>query len=179
MELLTKQEALEILGTTERQLQRYSAQGKLSVTLIQGKSGKKEAHYNKDEIEEIRKAKIQTTIKPQIVTTSDMSPTTRHPTEVTPTLPLNVTPDFIELLRDALPQFRQTLGPSELKEKPLLNLREATTLSGLPVSRLRQAIYNKELIGKKIGNTLLIDTKDLLAFCHDIIRGETRSVANE
>ncbi len=178
MELLTKQEALEILGTTERQLQRYSAQGKLSVALIQGKSGKKEAHYNKDEIEEIRKTKFQATIKPQIVTTPDMSPTTRHPTQVAPPLFPNVTPDFIELLKETF-AFPAPLRPSELKEKPLLNLREATTLSGLPISRLRQAIHTKELLGSKIGNTLLIDTQDLLSYCHAIVRGQTRKVGNE
>jgi len=53
MTLISGPEAFELLGFTERQLQRSSAKGKLSGHYVVNESGKKEVRYNPEEVREL------------------------------------------------------------------------------------------------------------------------------
>jgi len=76
---------------------------------------------------------------------------------------LNRPSDTLERLRELLPE-PASLPPSELKEKPILTLREAAVLTGLPTARLRLAVRDGFLIGARIGNSWMVDTDDLVEF---------------
>jgi excisionase family DNA binding protein len=165
-DLVTRAEVLDLLNISERQLQKYGASGKLTVNYVKGKRGQ-ESRYVRKEIEELLNENNQ--IVTRGVTTNER--TTPEPTNELTTTPFQgLTPialSFLEQLKELLPSPSTRL--SELKEKPILTLKEASALTGLSYARIREAIRNGELGAAKIGHGLMVRTEDALTYAKNLI----------
>lgn len=147
---MDKEAAAQTLGISVRSLQRLVQSEKLSVTYKRGDSGKQEAIFNPEEIENFKYQRDVETTKPANVTTSDMllARNVIDPTE------------FFNVLRDAIiPQPK--VAAVAVADKPLLKLDEASALTGLSKEFLKKAIKSDELQGRRIGNPYRIKREDL------------------
>lgn len=166
-DLVTRAEVLDLLNISERQLQKYGASGKLTVNYVKGKRGQ-ESRYVRKEIEELINENNQ--IVTRGVTTNER--TTPEPTNELTTTPFHGLPpialSFLEQLKDLLPSPSNT-KLSELKEKPILTLKEASALTGLSYSRIREAIKKGELGAAKIGHGLMVRTRDVMTYAENLI----------
>jgi excisionase family DNA binding protein len=165
--LVTRTEALELLNISERQLQKYGASGKLTVKYVKGKRGQ-ESRYVKKELQALLDE--NDSVVTRGVTTDER--TTPEPTNELTTTPFQGLPpialSFLEQLKELLPP-SSTMRLSELKEKPILTLKEAAALTGLSYSRIREAIKNGELGAAKIGHGLMVRTEDALTYAKNLI----------
>jgi excisionase family DNA binding protein len=145
---MNKEQAAELLGISVRSLQRLVQSEKLSVTYKRGESGKQEAIFNADELENYKRGRDTETVKPATATTNDTA------------LARNDANQFLDILRQAItPETKAVDVP--IADKPLLKLDEAAALTGLSRDTLRQAIGTGELKGKMIGKAYRIKRADL------------------
>jgi excisionase family DNA binding protein len=145
---MNKEEAAEKLGISVRSLQRIAQAGKISVIYKRGESGKQEAIFNADELEDFKRQRDIETIKQTTATTNDTA------------LARSDTHQFLEMLRSAVTPEQRPLSV-QIADKPLLKLDEAAALTGLSRDILRKAIQNKELKGKLIGKAYRVKRDDL------------------
>jgi excisionase family DNA binding protein len=150
---MNKEDAAKQLGISVRSLQRLVQSKKISVTYKRGQSGKQEAIFNSDEIENYKRGRDAETIKPSIATTNDTALARSDATTNDTALARNV----IETIFNAMGQ----KSGVPIADKPLLKLDEAAALTGLSRDRLRKAIQDKELVGKMIGRAYRIKRDDL------------------
>lgn len=87
---MNKETAAEKLGISVRSLQRIAQAGKISVTYKRGKSGRQEAIFNADELENFKRQRDNETIKQPIATTNDTA------------LARSDTHQFLEMVRSAI-----------------------------------------------------------------------------
>jgi excisionase family DNA binding protein len=145
---MNKEQAAEALGISVRSLQRLVQSEKLSVTYKRGESGKQEAIFSANELENYKRGRDTETVKPAAATSNDT------------TLARNDANKFLDILRQAItPETKADAVP--IADKPLLKLDEATALTGLSRDTLRQAIGTGELKGKMIGKAYRIKRTDL------------------
>lgn len=183
-DLITRAEAIELLGISERQLQKYGATGKLKVMYVKGSRGQ-ESRYLRAEVEAL--AQEQSEIVTRAIPFP--SPGSKEATKSEREEPLNIpaiTPvhELPPLAAQALERLAElvspsSLRPSELKEKPILTLREATVLTGLSYPRLRDAIRGGEIGGARIGHSWMVKTKELLSFAENLIPAPEKKTVNE
>jgi excisionase family DNA binding protein len=169
--LITKNEALDILRVSERALQKYAAQGKLEVRYIRGDSGRKEARYIEKDIKKLQEEQGRVIYRPS---NSPTNSTEDHsPVPIRPNSPLvfELTPEIFESFQKIL---SPPLPPSEIKEKPILTLLEASTLTGLSKQKLVEAIKAKELAGAKVGNSWKLETQTLINYARSLVLGNPK-----
>jgi excisionase family DNA binding protein len=150
---MNKEEAAKELGISVRSLQRIAQAGKISVTYKRGESGKQEAIFNADELENFKRQRDIETVKQPIATTGDTALARSGATRDDTALARNV----IETIFNAIGQKPAVA----IADKPLLKLDEAAALTGLSRDILRKAMQNKELKGKLIGKAYRVKRDDL------------------
>jgi len=142
---MRKEEAAQFIGVSVRTLQRLTTKGEIPVTYEDGKKGK-EAHYEEaDLLDYIQKNKPAAIFRP--AATSAM---THDATTVAPLVaPSDVTRGMVEA-------FNAMAAPVRLSERLLLSLPEASTLSGVPLAKLRSdaksgALKTIKSVGRGLG----------------------------
>ena len=145
---MNKEDAAEMLGISVRSLQRLVQSEKISVTYKRGDSGKQEAVFNPEELENFKKQRDIETLKPASVPINDTA------------LARSDANKFFEVIQSAFAP-KQSAGFVEIADKPLLKLDEAAALTGLSRDILRKAISDNQLKGKLIGRAYRIKRADL------------------
>jgi excisionase family DNA binding protein len=145
---MNKQDAATSLGISVRSLQRLVQSGKISVTYKRGESGKQEAIFNSDELENYKQQRDVETVKSADATTGDTALARTDATQ------------FLEILKAAVAPDRKPVVV-EIADKPLLKLDEASALTGLSRAILREAIDANQLKAKMIGRAYRIKRPDL------------------
>jgi excisionase family DNA binding protein len=148
---MNKETAAESLGISVRSLQRLVQSGKISVTYKRGDSGKQEAIFDSEEIENYKHERDVETVKPSTATTGDTA------------LARSDASQFLEVFRQALRPEQKPVAVA-IADKPLLKLDEAAALTGLSRDILRKAIDTKDLKGKMIGRAYRVKRHDLDKF---------------
>lgn len=150
---MNKEDAAKELGISVRSLQRLVQSERISVTYKRGNSGKQEAIFNTEEIQNYKRGRDTETVKPAITTTND---TALARTDAT-TSDKQLARIDIETFFNAI-QRKPTV---EIADKPLLKLDEAAALTGLSRDILRKAIDTKQLKAKMVGKAFRIKRADL------------------
>lgn len=145
MKKITKQEAAQLLGCAERQIQRHTQSGKLTVEYVQeGKTRK--AMYSEAEVIALKQQQeapelrgiVQPTTDQQQLTTTNQPPTTDHrpPT----TSPLALPPQAMQVLQmlgaTSAIEAGKCVSVEELRfDKLVVKSDGSTRMSGVSVSR--------------------------------------------
>jgi excisionase family DNA binding protein len=150
---MNKEEARLELGISVRSLQRLVQSEKISVIYKRGDSGKQEAIFNREEIENYKRGRDAEIIKPSVATTGDTALARSGATTGDTALARNVIETFFNLglQKPAV----------AIADKPLLKLDEAAALTGLSRQLLRQAIEDGKLKGRIIGRGFRVKREDL------------------
>jgi excisionase family DNA binding protein len=153
---MNKEEAANELKISVRSLQRLVQSEKISVVYKRGASGKQEAIFNPEEIENYKRVRDAEYIKPSVTTTSDTALARSDVAAGGTALARNVIETIFNLglQKPAV----------AIADKPLLKLDEAAALTGLSRQLLRQAIEDGKLKGRIIGRGFRIKREDLDAF---------------
>ncbi len=153
---MNKEDAAKALGISVRSLQRIVQSGKISVTYKRGESGKQEAIFNPEEIENYKQQRDVETVKSADATTSDTALARSDATQ------------FLDILRNAITPEQQKQPSVKIADKPLLKLDEAAALTGLSRDTLRKAIDREELKARLIGRAFRIKRSDLDKFIENL-----------
>jgi excisionase family DNA binding protein len=145
---MNKEDAATSLGISVRSLQRLVQSGKISVTYKRGESGKQEAIFNPDELENYKQQRDVETVKSADATTGDTALARTDATQ------------FLEILKAAIAPDTKPVVVA-IADKPLLKLDEASALTGLSRAILREAIDAKRLKAKMIGRAYRVKRADL------------------
>ncbi len=153
---MNKEEAAKELGISVRSLQRIVQSEKISVIYKRGASGKQEAIFNPEEIENYKRGRDAEIIKPSVATTDVTALARSDATTGDTALARNVIETIFNLglQKPAVP----------IADKPLLKLDEAAALTGLSRHLLRQAIEDGKLKGRIIGRAYRVKRVDLDKF---------------
>jgi excisionase family DNA binding protein len=153
---MNKEEARNELGISVRSLQRLVQSEKISVTYKRGASGKQEAIFNPEEVENYKRERDAEIIKPSVATTGDTALARSGATTGDTALARNVIETIFNLglQKPAV----------AIADKPLLKLAEAAVLTGLSRQLLRLAIEDGKLKGRLIGRSFRIKREDLDVF---------------
>jgi excisionase family DNA binding protein len=153
---MNKEEAAQELKISVRSLQRLVQSKKISVVYKRGASGKQEAIFNPEEIENYKRGRDAEITKPSVVTTGDTALARSDVTTGDTALARNV----IETIFNAIGQ-KPTVP---IADKPLLKLDEASALTGLSRQFLRRAIEDGKLKSRIIGRGFRVKRDDLDEF---------------
>ncbi len=143
---MDKESAAEFLNVSTRTLQRYTTQGKISVTYKHGKTGA-EADYEEEELKRFREQQERVTYQPatQLLTRSEgQSIETIDRESLALAGAAAAAAAIFERLQPAQPRV-------PVESKPLLKLDEASQLTGLSRQILREAIEQNKLKAKIVG----------------------------
>jgi excisionase family DNA binding protein len=153
---MDKEAAAKILGVSTRTLQRYTTQGKISVTYRHGKTGA-EADYDESELQRFKKQQESTTYQPAQPAANEQSQALA-PIQIPTTTIAGAErlAAVLELLQQ--PPNRQSVP---IESKLTLSLIEAATLAGLSRHHLLGAIKEKKLKARKIGRGWRMKRADL------------------
>ncbi len=164
---MNKKDAAEFLGVSVRAVERYTQQGKLSVTYTKGRT-RPVAEYRQDELDALR-AEINTNLYHQRPAHEKPNPANSEQAgglvAISPAHALQraASPQTIEALGQAIADALQGLPTREngqftghesladLNAKVLLTLKDAARLSSLSDAHLRAALNDGTLKGKIIG----------------------------
>jgi excisionase family DNA binding protein len=132
---------------------------KLTVTYQRGKSGKQEAHYDPDEIENLRKELAMPTVKEPKQDALATIPDASRQTHVD-------APQFaaalVKWIEDQRQRDERPSTPTiAIENKPLLKLVEAQMLTGLSRDTLIEAINAGKLKARIIGRAWRIKREEL------------------
>jgi len=147
---MDKKSAAQLLGVTTRTIEKYTRDGKLSVTYTQLKHGK-QANYNESELLAL-KEELESVVHRSIVTTNTPESAI---SEV-----FGDSDNQLQLLR----LFAALVVTQSLSKKMVLSLDEAAEVSGLTRSHLRQVAKQGLLNAQKIGRGWKVRTADLQAY---------------
>jgi excisionase family DNA binding protein len=180
MPKITKQEAAALLDKTPRAVERYAAAGRLSVTYAKGKT-RDIPQYDRAEVEALAEElqNPSTPARGTVATPGDngdqgMSQAVairshaleRGGSEQSMTM-------FVAALSDALREAQtQENGVVDvpLRDKLTLSFKEASRLSGVPESRLREAYASGVLRGAKIGRGVRVSPDALKVFIGRLLK---------
>ena len=158
---LNKEDAATFLGVSVRALQRYAAQGKLSVTYTRGTRGQV-AQFNEDELKAFKQQLAQPAYPQRPTVTGEPydKPGLQAVAPVTASslVPIAIGERLITALEQLQPNGHVTIS---LGDKLTLSLKEASLLAGLSRSFLLDAIHDKKLKAAKRGRGWNIKRADL------------------
>ncbi len=172
---MTKTEACEFLGVSERTLDKHARQGRLTVQYLPGKTGRK-ADFDQDELERL-KVELEA---PQPTATGLYTPSSDGSTATPQTgaiVPLRGSApvagaSLLVLSPEHFPALAQSFRAEEqhvrVSEKLTLSLDEAAALSGFSARRLRQGITEGKLHAVRIGRGYKLRGEDLRAFVNTL-----------
>jgi excisionase family DNA binding protein len=159
---MTKEEVAEVLGCSTRQVERYTAAGKLGVKYEKGTT-RKIPVYDRSQVEAL-KAELETpTFKPSIERAQD-APQTAIATRSD--IGASSLSELVAIISAATVEATRAQGllPSvPIADKLVLSLKEAALLSGISRDRLLEAIESKKLKASKdkIGRGWRVKRDDL------------------
>jgi excisionase family DNA binding protein len=159
---VNKQEAAAYLGVSVRALQRYSAQGKLSVTYTRGSRGQV-AQFDEAELKNLKERLEQPTYPQRPM----LAPPSYDKRDLQAVIPVTDSQLVTASIGDRLIAAIEALKPDGhqpiigLENKLTLKLSEAATISGLSRSYLVAAIHSKKLKAAKRGRGWNIKRTDL------------------
>lgn len=138
---ISRQETLELLGCTERQLQRLATKGKLTVEYVR-EGGTRRATYAEAEVMALKEGQeapelrgiVQPITDHQQLTTTNPAPSTQHST------PLALPPQALQVLQmlgaTSAIEAGKCVSVEEMKfEKLFVGADGSTRMSGVSVSR--------------------------------------------
>ena len=158
---MKRQEAAEYLGVSVRTIDKYIAQGRLTVRYQKATRGRV-AVLNLEELDAIKSEQETPLVKPRVFTNdvpSELPSRAEHPFQF-PT-PIHISPSS--------PRERDLLI-TEIAAKPLLTLREAATLSGLSKQFLKESIQKEKLQGSIIRGAWRIHRQHLDDFLAELCK---------
>jgi hypothetical protein len=153
---LNKKQAQEFLGISDRTLERYVKERKISVKYINTNKGKSPI-FDSDELERFKLEKQAVTHSPAIVKQGTTSPETVLTEFV-------ANPEISAAAQICLEVVARSQLINVLRQKMLLNLGESSALSGLSKSWLVGEIKKGRLKAKKLGNGWKIRVTDLQVY---------------
>ncbi|MGA9773681.1 MAG: helix-turn-helix domain-containing protein [Blastocatellia bacterium] len=147
---LTKKEAAEFLGVSEKAIERYANAGKLSKQVENKLGGGVITYYDHKEVEQLKQQMDTRATTPRQTDT----PTGKAPGKSTALARRDSATlgrsDTLALIVAAIEQARAQTPLVEVKEKEFLTIKEAAALKGLSVSHIEQAIKSKKLAAMKL-----------------------------
>lgn len=169
---MTRKEAAEKLGVSERTVGAYAQSGRLSVRYLPGKTSPV-ADFDLDEVAELQKtlapAPTQANLeggtqKLETERSLALAPSNFQPSKVsttgTVTLEVGHLPALAQALIDNL-ELRRPLAPTEIAAKIAITVPEASTLTGLSEKALRAAIKEGYLPAKRMGRSVRLRPMDV------------------
>jgi excisionase family DNA binding protein len=166
---MTKKEAAELLGVTERTLERYTSQNRIGVRYEKGKTSDVAA-YDRGELERFKAELERPTHRPAIqrMSSGNEIPTNivnHDSTALSPLASFDVIERIITATASATVQAIDTTRDErpavEIADKVLLTLLEAQALCGLSRAVLKTAIDAGELKAQTIGRAWRVKRSDL------------------
>ncbi len=162
---MNKAEAAAYLNVSTRAVERYTAKGKLTPIYEKGRTGLAPI-YDKAQLDSV-KAEMSVPpaiqVKPDKPDTRDKGDAPRKSTALA--IPRFSKSDSLADFVAAIEQARMQAKPfAPLEAKLTLSLSEASALSGLSRSHLRQAIEEKKLRARIIGRGWRVKRDDLDAY---------------
>lgn len=154
---MTKTEAAELLGVSEKTVSRYVSSGKLPARYVAGKTGK-QLDFDADEVERF-KLDAATPIEPRQDKTNAIVPDP-HLASSAPSSPATLA----DLVRAVLVETGQDKNSVPTSDKLALSLDEAAALSGVPRSVLDAGRKDGRLLARKIGRGYKVRRADLETF---------------
>ncbi len=168
---MNKKDAAEFLGVSVRAVERYTQQGKLSVTYTKGRT-RPVAEYRQDELDALR-AEINANLYHQRPAHEKPNPANSEQAgglvAISPAHALQraASPQTIEALGQAIADALQ----GSQAPKMLLSLTDAAEVSGLSASHLLDAIHDGRLDGRKIGRGFKVRPSDLQEYAKRVWEG--------
>lgn len=174
---MTKKEAAEYLGVTERTLERYTSQGRLGVRYEKGKTHNV-ASYDVGELERFKAELEKPTHRPAVQRMDGLTPNPDSDMSALSPLSGPAGFDMLEkiiaatanstaqamLTASERPQEPQKGSQVQIADKLLLTLAECQQMTGLSRQTLRQAISEGNLKAKQAGRSWRIKRADLEKF---------------
>jgi excisionase family DNA binding protein len=182
---VNKKEAAEFLQVSEKTIERYKSAGRLSARMrrITGADGKSRQilDFNETDLNRLKRELSNEIIYPEVTPghpqTKTQTDTDRQTlsdnlslqNESLTTIRQTQTDNLISTILERLERvFEQQLEVSTLQQKMMLDINEASTLSGLSKHYLRLSIKEERLKAKLIGRTWKIKRQDLDTFIKDL-----------
>jgi len=159
---MNKQQAADFLGVTPRAVERYTAQGKLSVRYEKGKT-RPVAVYSEEELRALKQEIENPSVHRPAV---ELLQTTSHNSQaLIPTNTEQGLAEFVGFLKGAVESSqRMPMATLSIADKIMLTLPEAALLTSLSRGHLRQAIEEKKLRARIIGKGWRVKREDLEAY---------------
>lgn len=151
--MLTKKEAADFLGVSERAIERYTKAGRLTPTYQQNKSGGTLALFAERDLDRLKE---EMSAPKERTTAGGIAG--REPTRAD-IVRRDGAGALVEALREVASAPRVSLS-----DKLLLSIDEAAALSGLSAHHIREAIHGQKLKARIIGKGWRIKTDDLRAY---------------
>ena len=178
---MNKQEASKFLGVSEKTIERYKAAGRISAKTkrIIGTDGRSRniIDFNENDLERLKRELNHQTVYPSVTDrhrqTETQTDIDRHSVNVTNTeLGLDrqtVSQTHLTVLLEQISRvFERQLDASDRAHRLMLDLRDASILSGLSKSYLKSAIKDGTLKAKLIGRGWKVKRSDLDQFISDL-----------
>ncbi len=162
---MNKQQAADLLGVTTRAVERYTAQGKLSVRYEKGKT-RPVAVYSEDELRSLKQEIENPPLhRPAVESAQTTSPGSNNSQALIPTNREQGLAEFVGFLKGAFESSqRAPVAMLSIADKIMLTLPEAALLTSLSRNHLRQAIGEKKLKARIIGRGWRVKREDLDAY---------------
>jgi excisionase family DNA binding protein len=156
-ELLNKEQASAYVGVSVRTLQRLAERGDIPRSEVTGKKGK-EARFDEDDLRAYLERNRPMALMRAGAVTPDVTPDTALVRQ-------QQMSDLALMIGEALKSSHPAAPVVMLSDKLLLSLPEASTLSGVPLARLRLDAHNGKLKMRRVGRGLgKVHADDLAAY---------------
>ena len=182
---VNKKEAAEFLQVSEKTVERYKSAGKLSARMkrITGADGKSRQilDFNQADLDRLKRELSNEVVYPEVTPrhaqTETQTDTDRQtqldkvnlPNEEFTIVRQTQTDNLIGAILERLERvFERQLEASNLQQKMMLDISEASTVSGLSKNYLRQSIKDATLKAKRIGRGWKVKRLDLDEFIKNL-----------
>ena len=155
---LSKQQAAEHLGISQRALERYTQQGKVGVKYVKATRGR-QARYDLAEVNELKHQLQEPVHRPAIESSLTVLPQSESEQVINIAPSQNLVEAFVDVKQNDI---------LSITKKLLLTIKEAQVLTGLGKVTLRRAIDAGELKAKMIGGSWRIKPDDLKIYINEL-----------
>jgi excisionase family DNA binding protein len=160
---MNKSDAANFLGKTERAIERYVKDGRLSARYVAGKT-RSVADFDEAELERL---------KHELDNPSDVRPAIVSPTPTNIEQPRQSTNQALQRagnIPDGAMLVSMLMEAANAPHAPsmLLGVKDAAEFSGLSSSRIMKAIHDGKLDGRKVGRGFKLRPEDVRAFVRQV-----------
>ena len=154
---LSKQQAAEHLGISQRMLERYTQQGRVGVKYVKATRGR-QARYDLAEVNELKNQLQEPVHRPAIESSLAVLPQSESEQVIT-TSSDKLVEAFLEVKQNDI---------LVVEKKLLLTMKEAQVLTGLGRTTLKRAIDDGTLKARVIGGSWRIKPDDLKSYINKL-----------